>query len=201
MHRPHIPWQLIVAVCLALPATVVAAAPAAAAPRIGSAATEERLLEAPGSMTSTVSGTFTDATGAVGTASGTFAPERFEVADDGIVAVGSLAATLVDSNGEIIGSETQSVALPLVSGSTSATGVAAQAFCPILDLVLGPLDLDLLGLRVHLDRVHLNITAVSGPGDLLGNLLCAVAGLLDPIRPPLQTIVDLLNQILSILRS
>jgi hypothetical protein len=52
--------------------------------------------------------------------------------------------------------------------------------CEILDLVLGPLDLDLLGLVVFLDTVHLNITAQQGPGNLLGNLLCAVAGLLDP---------------------
>ena len=53
--------------------------------------------------------------------------------------------------------------------------------CPILHLELGPLDLDLLGLQVHLDRVVLDITAVPGPGNLLGNLLCAVAGLLDGV--------------------
>ncbi|MFB4313799.1 hypothetical protein [Actinomadura sp. 21ATH] len=32
---------------------------------------------------------------------------------------------------------------------------------------------------MHLDRVVLDITAVSGPGKLLGNLLCALVGLLD----------------------
>jgi len=53
--------------------------------------------------------------------------------------------------------------------------------CPILHLELGPLDLDLLGLRVHLDRVVLDVTAVPGPGNLLGNLLCAIAGLLDGV--------------------
>jgi hypothetical protein len=55
------------------------------------------------------------------------------------------------------------------------------ATCPILHLELGPLDLDLLGLRVHLDRVVLDVTAVPGPGNLLGNLLCAIAGLLDGV--------------------
>jgi hypothetical protein len=45
---------------------------------------------------------------------------------------------------------------------------------------LDQVDLDLLGLQVHLDTVHLNITAQSGPGNVVGNLLCAVAGLLDP---------------------
>ena len=51
--------------------------------------------------------------------------------------------------------------------------------CPILHLELGPLDLNLLGLRVQLNQVVLDITAIPGPGNLLGNLLCAIAGLLD----------------------
>ena len=50
---------------------------------------------------------------------------------------------------------------------------ARSGSCQILDLRLGPLDLNLLGLVVHLDMVHLNITAEPGPGNLLGNLLCA----------------------------
>lgn len=66
--------------------------------------------------------------------------------------------------------------------------------------MLGPLDLDLLGLVVHLNQVHLNITADAGPGNLLGNLLCAIAGLLDPgPLSNLQALVNLLNQILAIL--
>ena len=40
----------------------------------------------------------------------------------------------------------------------------------------GAAGLKALGLQVHLDTVHLNITAQSGPGNLLGDLLCAVAG-------------------------
>ena len=58
----------------------------------------------------------------------------------------------------------------------------AQAFqqapgqvCEILDLVLGPLDLNLLGLMIHLDRVHLRITADPN-GGILGSLLCSLAG-------------------------
>jgi hypothetical protein len=86
-------------------------------------------------------------------------------------------------------------------------GVPAQArtqaaalapACDILNLVLGPLDLDLLGLQVHLDRIVLNIVAQSGAGNLLGNLLCAVAGLLDGgLNGLLGRLVDLLNQILG----
>jgi hypothetical protein len=57
--------------------------------------------------------------------------------------------------------------------------------CPILSLVLGPVDLNLLGLMVHLDDcdggpVTVDVTAERGPGNLLGNLLCGLAGILDP---------------------
>lgn len=66
---------------------------------------------------------------------------------------------------------------------TSVTGTQAGA-CDILNLQLGPLDLTLLGLNVHLDDcaggpVTLAITAIPGAGNLLGNLLCSLAGLLD----------------------
>ncbi len=54
--------------------------------------------------------------------------------------------------------------------------VASQApTCPVLDLVVGPLDLDLLGLVVQLNRVHLTITAIRG-GGVLGDLFCGLAG-------------------------
>jgi hypothetical protein len=85
-----------------------------------------------------------------------------------------------------------------VQAQPSASAVAIAATCPILHLELGPLDLDLLGLVVHLDRVVLDITAESGSGNLLGNLLCAVAGLLDP-QGPLNQIVNVLNQLLDAL--
>ena len=70
--------------------------------------------------------------------------------------------------------------------------------CDILNLVLGPLDLDLLGLEIHLNRVVLDIVAQSGPGNLLGNLLCAVAGLLDGgLNGLLGRLANLLNRILG----
>jgi hypothetical protein len=84
-----------------------------------------------------------------------------------------------------------------VTSGAPAPGVSA-ASCDILNLVLGPLDLNLLGLEVHLKQVVLDIVAVSGAGNLLGNLLCAVAGLLDG-PGPLGQISALLNQILGIL--
>jgi len=54
----------------------------------------------------------------------------------------------------------------------------------ILHLSLGPVDLNLLGLNVSLDNcangpVTVDISAQSGPGQLLGNLLTSVSHLLD----------------------
>ena len=51
---------------------------------------------------------------------------------------------------------------------------AQAATCPILELTLGPLHLDLLGLVVDLNRVHLTITATRG-GGVLGDLLCGLS--------------------------
>ena len=59
---------------------------------------------------------------------------------------------------------------------------------------IGPIFLDLLGLEVDLSRIVLEITAVQGPGNLLGNLLCALVGLLDPpglLQDILDAIADL----------
>lgn len=144
-------------------------------------------------LSTPLSGTFTDASGGTGTAAGTFTPTDFVTDGSTLLANGVADVTMTDSAGQQVGTESRAVTVPV--------GVAA-ASCEILDLVLGPLDLDLLGLVVHLDRVHLNITAESGPGNLLGNLLCAIAGLLNPgPLTNLQALADLLNQILALLRS
>jgi hypothetical protein len=78
----------------------------------------------------------------------------------------------------------------------------ANRTCAILNLELGPIDLTLLGLNVHLDNcaggpVTVDITAVTGKGKLLGNLLCELldGGLLD-LTTTLNTI---LTQILGLL--
>jgi hypothetical protein len=87
--------------------------------------------------------------------------------------------------------------------TTSSTAGTSAVSCDILHLVLGPLDLDLLGLVVHLDKVVLDITAVPGAGALLGNLLCAVVGLLDGtgIGGLSGILTNLLNAILGILQA
>lgn len=46
--------------------------------------------------------------------------------------------------------------------------------CPVLDLVVGPLNLQLLGLVVNLNRVHLSVTATPG-GGAVGDLFCMLS--------------------------
>jgi hypothetical protein len=80
-----------------------------------------------------------------------------------------------------LGSKTikqSNVAIPAKVGNATGTASAA-ATCPVLHLDLGPLNLNLLGLTVHLNEVVLDINAVSGAGNLLGNLLCGVSNLLN----------------------
>jgi hypothetical protein len=97
---------------------------------------------------------------------------------------------------------TDATALVGVSG----TGGGADAFnntCDILNLAIGPIDLNLLGLEVHLDNCHngpvtLDITAEEGPGNLLGNLLCGLSNLLNNQGPPRQ-INALLRQIRDVI--
>jgi hypothetical protein len=83
----------------------------------------------------------------------------------------------------------------------AAPSASAAAACPVLHLVLGPLNLNLLGLHVSLNQVVLNITAQSGPGNLLGNLVCSVANLLNNQSVLGQELTGLLNIVNSVLGS
>jgi len=109
-----------------------------------------------------------------------------------LTAAGTLTGTLTSATGSVLGTVTNMA----VSG-IPLTGVSGS--CTILTLTLGPLDLNLLGLMVHLNQVVLNITAQPGPGNLLGNLLCSVANLLNGgnLSGTLTQLVSLLNQILA----
>jgi hypothetical protein len=116
---------------------------------------------------------------------GTFTLTRFVPTANGVAAVGTLTGVLTPTGGTPTSIFTN-VVVPTAIGDTA---------CRILHLDLGPLFLDLLGLQVDLSEVVLDITAQPGPGNLLGNLLCAVTGLLDSPGG----LARLLNQILGIL--
>ena len=185
------------AIAIAVPAST-ASTPTRPQHSVTSHATQQ------GTWGSRVVGSF----GQHGQVTGHFRPLRSFVRNGVTVVQGDLRTTLRRSNGQLVGRATRhDVVLPIrASGAhtarTAGTAAAAQASCTILHLVLGPLDLNLLGLAVHLDRVVLDITANSGSGNLLGNLLCAVAHLLDntsPTQTNLLNLSSLLNRIIGIL--
>ena len=123
-----------------------------------------------------------------GSFNGAFTLQRF-VAQNGVVsAVGVLTGTATNTATGAVTSIVRNITLPIIGAQTTAT-------CQILHLDLGPLHLTLLGLNVDLSEVVLDITATPGPGNLLGNLLCSVAGLLD--NP--TGLAGLLNRILGAL--
>lgn len=130
---------------------------------------------------------------------GTFTPLKFIKTNGKVFVRGVVDGTITDAESETSRTFTVIRKTRVISmNGTPATARAANAPCEVLDLVLAPLRLDLLGLVVNLDRVDLNITAVSGPGNLLGNLLCSVVGLLDGgLQGLLGRVVRLLNRILG----
>ncbi len=135
-----------------------------------------------------ITGTFTDASGGTGQFVGTYNVQSFGVKNGQLVAIGTLVGTMTSSTSAILGTITSAnTALPLTPGT---------ATCSILVLNTGAIHLDLLGLVVNLSPIHLTITAVAGPGNLLGNLLCAVANLLNGGTPDLGALTTLLNRIL-----
>lgn len=133
-----------------------------------------------------------------GTFNGTLRITGFAVQNNALVASGIVTGSVATATG--ITSVVRTVTLPVSATQTTAAAPAAvtAASCGVLHLELGPLDLDLLGLVVHLDKVVLDISAVPGAGNLLGNLLCQVVNLFNT-GGALTQIASLLNQILAIL--
>ncbi len=155
-----------------------------------------------GKMTSTIVGTASDGS----KVTGSFTPLRFLKKDGKQQVKGVVEGVVTHADGT---KETftalRTVKVKKINGK-SLSGLTTRSAqgnveCDILHLVLGPLDLDLLGLQVHLDKIVLDIVAVPGPGNLLGNLLCAITGLLDggPLAGLLAQLNDLLGQILDLL--
>jgi hypothetical protein len=136
---------------------------------------------------------------------GTYGIQRFVVRRGKVVSVGTL-------KGRLRGRRVSRNNVIMPAGLTGASGArAAQATCPVLHLVLGPINLNLLGLQVKLgggtqanQEIVLDITAQQG-GGLLGDLLCGVSNLLNPtgvlgqLNGQLQQLSATLNSLLSLL--
>lgn len=139
----------------------------------------------------------------LGTVEGVLDIFEFSIQDGRLLANGVLNGEVIKKNGKTKQAlDAVPVSIPVIgmeaAEEPSGAGEAAelQDACQILTLSLGPLDLDLLGLVVHLDEVNLDISA-DPAGGLLGDLLCGVAdllgGTLDDLLGNIGTLLDVLD--------
>ena len=193
---------LVLAACDQAPSTAPNVTSTTLAPASATAARRET----PPPSTKLENSPLTDAAGnVVGTFTGTVTLSH--VAVEGGTLVGTL---LVNGEAVVRGERVPvtdvAVTTPLYTGAggatTAAVSAAAAGSCPILDLAIGQIHLNLLGLDVTLSAIDLDIVAQSGPGALLGNLLCAVVHLLDgptggALGNALTNLINLINGLLA----
>jgi hypothetical protein len=145
---------------------------------------------------------------------GTYTIERFVSRGGKLYSVGTLTGKVRNKK---VKKENVRVPATLANNGAASGARAAQVpplplpplpagnACSILSLDLGPINLNVLGLVVRTNQVQLRIDAVQGPGNLLGNLLCGITGLLNPAtggtpvaNTPLAQLVQILNALLAL---
>jgi hypothetical protein len=148
-------------------------------------------------LTGTVTGTcwfFDPMTGepVVGTIpNGSFTVTEFRASGGALQVTGTLTATCTadDATGPTF---TQEITTTVTVAVTRAPGASRT-----LRLLIGAIEIDRRGLVVHTGEVVVAVTAESGSGHLLGNLLWAVGNSLSSDAPATH-VADLLNQFLTI---
>lgn len=139
---------------------------------------------------------------------GTLALKKFVATGQGITdihALGQVTGT-IEKNGKSK-KVTRGVSVPVVTTFAQGAPVQAQqnGECQVLNLQLGPIFLNLLGLEVTIEGqggVPIIIDLTADPsGGLLGQLLCGLAGGLPipGVGDAIQQIIDILNDLLAIL--
>jgi hypothetical protein len=136
---------------------------------------------------------------------GSYGIYRFVVKNGKVWSVGTLSGRL---KGRHVTRGNVMMPATLNDNSTTGTAQAAQT-CTVLHLVLGPINLNLLGLHVTLggglqanQPIVLDITAEQG-GGLLGDLLCgltnSLSGQLSQLSGQLQQLATTLNGLIALL--
>jgi hypothetical protein len=139
---------------------------------------------------------------------GTYKIDRFASKNGKLVAIGTLKGTMRKA-GKTRRVSKKNVAMPATLAGTASGAKASQippipGACTILNLSIAPINLNLLGLSVRTNQIDLRIDAVPGAGNLLGNLLCAVTGILNPtgalgrLTGALNNLASALNAILAL---
>lgn len=131
----------------------------------------------------------------VGEFSGMLRITRFAAVGNSLFATGLLSGTLVDDIGHLSSTiKSVSIPVPLPLLGSSAPGVKTAGVCSVLNLATGPIDLNVLGLQLHLNEVALDLSADNG--SLLGALICTITGLLGGAGSAAEIATNL-NQLLS----
>ena len=100
----------------------------------------------------------TSAAGAVNFV-GTLSIQKFDIQNNKVVAIGNLTGQVT---GAIVGTvQNLLVTIPVIDANADA--------CEILHLELGPIDLNLLGLVVHVDRIRYGGSVTTRSIELVGN--------------------------------
>jgi len=169
-----------------------------------------------GAVTLPATGTFAGG----GEFTGTITVNRFDQRDDHIVAVGLVTGVLRRSGqtlgSAVVGQVTWPVAVR-AGGAVFAGGPARQPgtptpvawspdaratfgmrrvqaeACQVVDIALGPVNIDVLGVQIALSPVTFNLSGVTGTP--LGDLVCAVSDLIGNVAG----LVNLLNSVLGLL--
>jgi hypothetical protein len=137
----------------------------------------------------------------------TYTIERFVAKGGKVYSVGTLKGKL---GGKRVTKD--DVRLPASVANAAGAGAARASqvplpplppgnACSILSLNLGPVNLNLLGLVVRTNEIQLRVDAVQAAGNLLGNLLCGITGILNPSTlggTPLGQLTQILNALLAL---
>jgi hypothetical protein len=137
---------------------------------------------------------------------GNYAIYKFVAKDGKVWSVGTLSGRL---KGRHVKRGNVMMPAQVTGDSSTATTSQTGGNCTVLHLVLGPINLNLLGLKVTLggglqanQPIVLDITAQRG-GGLLGDLLCgltdSLGGQLGQIGTQLQQLASALNALASLL--
>jgi hypothetical protein len=108
---------------------------------------------------------------------GTYTIKRFTHRGSKLYAVGTLKGRL---KGRRVTKNNVRIPASLARPASAAQIPPTPNACQILNLTLQPIDLNLLGLRLRTSRIDLRLEGVPGAGNLVGNLLCGITGILDP---------------------
>jgi hypothetical protein len=140
---------------------------------------------------------------------GTYTIDRFTSRNGKLVAVGKVRGTM-RKGGKTRRVAKNGVIMPASVAGAGPAALGAKAAqqplpdipnaCQVLNLTLGPINLNLLGLVVRTNQIQVRIDAVPGAGNLLGNLLCAVTNLLNPTGA-LGQLTGAINQLTAALNA